>query len=58
MKTFEKGDIVFHRSNPKQNMVMISNIRRTGEISTPPVIKCRWITNTFKCEIGEFLILN
>jgi hypothetical protein len=44
-REFEKGDVVFHLSYPKQLMVVISVL---------DTIQCRWITNKFKCKIGEF----
>ena len=45
---FEKGEVVFHKSNTKQLMVIVSVTECTA--------KCRWITPEFKCELYEFFL--
>jgi uncharacterized protein YodC (DUF2158 family) len=44
----KKGDIVFHKSNPSQKMV-ITDIDEIGTIN------CRWISNSFTVNSGKFL---
>jgi len=51
---FEKGEVVFHKSNTKQLMVVISTTCGVGGSPYPTAIKCRWITPKFKCKTGEF----
>lgn len=50
-RKFNQGDVVFHKSNPHQLLVVING---EGSLISTGTVKCRWITRKFKVKTGEF----